>query len=96
MVPLAHYTCHSELLPMVEATLSAHGYRVTMPRQQNARGATALVLRRDSVSALLMHSPQSALAEIELWGEPSPTAESLLDMLPLGLQKQPPLRGKGD
>jgi hypothetical protein len=89
MPNMAHYMCASELLPVVEAALAAHGYVVETPHQKQLGGDTLLVMTRGAAIVLLSHGTQRERAEIEVWGDAQSAATALLESLPIPLQRHP-------
>jgi hypothetical protein len=85
---MIRYSCQSELLPTIEGALAAHGYQIEVPLQQNARGASAMVMTLGLSSVLLAQEPTHATLEIEIWGVAQPVAAKLLDSLPIRLHKE--------
>jgi len=87
MVPVIRYECLSELLPVVEAALAAHGYTVTEPLQKSVGGGHALVMGAGSASILLAHATDHERAEIEVWGTARDAAARFLESLPVRLHR---------
>src|SRR5215217_3555500 len=87
MAPIIRYECLSELLPVVEAALAAHGYAVTEPMQKSVGGGHALVMGAGSASVLLAHPTDHDCAEIEVWGTARDMAARFLESLPVKLQR---------
>jgi hypothetical protein len=86
---MIRYDCQSELLPMIEAALAAHGYHIEVPLQTNGSGARTMVMTFGLASVLLSLYPDNATLEIEIWGVAQPTVANLLESLPIRLHKQP-------
>jgi len=84
---MIRYYCQSELLPMIEGALAAHGYQVEVPLQQNAVGASAMVMTCGQTSVLLSQEPAHTTLEIEIWGVAQPVVAKVLESLPLRLHK---------
>jgi hypothetical protein len=60
------YECLSELLPLVEAALAAHGYTVTAPLQRRVGGGHALVMGSGAASVLLAHPGSHGREDVEV------------------------------
>ena len=88
MPNMAHFVCASELLPMVEAALAAHGYVVEAPRQMAVGGDTILVMTCGAAIVLLSQGAQRPQADIEIWGDAQAAATTLLESLPISLQRR--------
>jgi hypothetical protein len=87
MAPVIHYECLSELLPVVEAALAAHGYAITEPLQKSVGGGHALVMGAGSASILLAHPTDRDRAQIEVWGTARDAAAHFLESLPVKLRR---------
>jgi hypothetical protein len=86
---MIRYDCQSELLPMIEAALTAHGYHIEVPLQTGCGGARTMVMTCGLASVLLTQYPDNVTLEIEIWGVAQPAVASLLESLPIRLHKQP-------
>jgi hypothetical protein len=89
VILLIHYTCISDLLPMVEAALAANGYIIEAPPQKQLNGNMLMVMTSGSAGVLLSQNGQDELADIEVWGAAQSAAAALLESLPIELRKQP-------
>lgn len=85
---MVHYTCLRAMLPVVEATLAAHGYVLEHPLQKEVNGDRLIVMTHTSAVVLLSELAQSDLADIEVYGAAQSDTSALLERLPLGLVKQ--------
>jgi hypothetical protein len=86
---MIRYACQSELLPIIEAALAAHGYHIEVPLQKRGNGAGTMVMTRGLASVLLAQYPDNMTLEIEIWGVAQPVAADLLESLPIRLHRQP-------
>jgi hypothetical protein len=86
---MVSYTCRHELLPMIEAALAAHGY-VPEPSLSKPINSSSLMMMAayNSGGVLLTHNQTSELAEINIWGAAQSAASTLLESLPLPLEKR--------
>ena len=84
---MIRYTCQSELLPMIEAALAAHGYHIEVPLQQGSNGAGTMVMTYGLTSVLLAQGSDGAALEIEIWGVAQPLVADLLASLPIPLHR---------
>jgi hypothetical protein len=85
---MIRYHCWSDLLPTIEAALAAQGYHIEVPLQQNAVGASAMVMTCGQTSVLLAQEPAHTTLEIEIWGVAQPVVAKVLESLPIPLHKQ--------
>jgi hypothetical protein len=92
MLHIRRYACRSELAPVLEAALAAHGYIVEIPYQENSRGDRVLVMTEGSASVLLAQAATTNQCEIDIWGDAQHRAAVLLESLPLNLDKLPTLQ----
>jgi hypothetical protein len=86
---MIRYACQSELLPMIEAALAAHGYHIEVPLHKRGNGAGTMVMTHGLTSVLLAQWPDNATLEIEIWGVAQPVVANLLESLPIPLHRQP-------
>jgi hypothetical protein len=86
---MIRYACQSELLPIIEAALAAHGYQIEVPLQERSNGAGAMVMTYGLTSVLLAQWPDNATLEIEIWGVAQPVVAEVLESLPIPLHRQP-------
>jgi hypothetical protein len=85
---MIRYHCWTDLLPMIEAALAAHGYRIEVPLQKQSNGAGTMVMVNGLASVLLAQWPDNATLEIEIWGVAQPLVANLLESLPIPLHRQ--------
>ena len=86
---MVSYTCRHEILPIVEAALAAHGYVLESSRSKPINGTSLMMMAAyNSGGVLLTHNKTSELAEIDIWGTAQSAASSLLESLPLLLEKR--------
>lgn len=88
MAPVIRYECLSDLLPMIEVALAAHGYSVLEPLQKIVGGGTAVVLGSGTTAILLAHLDSHHRAEIEVWGIARDAVASFLESLPFTLHRR--------
>ena len=89
MTCIRRYTCPSELAPVLEAALAANGYSIEIPYRENHKGDASLVMTQGAASVLLTQEATSNQCEVDIWGEAQHSAATLLESLPLDLEKLP-------
>jgi hypothetical protein len=85
---MIRYHCWSDLLPIIEAALAAHGYQIEVPLQKRSNGVGTMVMTCGLTSVLLVQRSDNATLEIEIWGVAQPVVAELLESLPIPLHKQ--------
>jgi hypothetical protein len=88
MTNMAHYVCAGELLPVVEAALAANGYVVEAPYQKQGGDGALLIMSRGAAIVLLSQAGQYGQGDIEVWGDAQAAATTLLESLPIKLERQ--------
>lgn len=73
---------------MVEAALAAHGYVRETSLSKPVNGTSLMMAAYNSGGVLLTHSMTSELAEIDIWGTAQSAASTLLESLPLRLERR--------
>jgi hypothetical protein len=84
---LIRYTCQCEVLPSIEAALTANGCTVEINQRQTEN--FMVVMSQGTVSILLTQVQQGALAIIEIWGVAGAVIAHLLEALPVSLRRVP-------
>lgn len=69
---MIRYACRSDMLPMIEAALAAHGYHIAMPLHKRSNGLGTVVLTYGLTSVVLLERPDNATLEIKIWGVTQP------------------------
>jgi len=77
------YTCHHTLLPAVEGTLVAGGYRIETQEQYAAGRASTRVLTRGLTTVVLTADRAEATATIDIWGLGQASAAHILEAFSL-------------
>ena len=85
---MVSYTCRHEILPMVEAALAAHGYMPEPSLSKPINGTSLMMAAYNSGGVLLTQRQTSELAEIDIWGAAQSAASTLLESLPVLLEKR--------
>jgi len=84
MPNLIHYTCQPELVPIIEATLAAHGCILDMYHQDH--NTMVRVMSQRGATILLAQPAPDAQVAIEVWGVAGGYIAGLLESLPLERQ----------
>ena len=85
---MIQYTCPTAVLPLIEASFTAHGYRAPLPSYRSFGHCPVTVLIADNGAALLIEHQSGGAALVEIYGENQATVSAWLESLPIALQRQ--------
>lgn len=89
MLHFIRYTCPAIMLPVIEGAFAANGYLVTTAVHTHPNRMTTVVLQRHATIVLLIGLSHYDTGAIAVWGADQRAATSLLESLPIVLDKQP-------